>query len=117
MEALREEYRLLGGPPSEKNWIEDGIVTWPRNQGHCGSCATFAATAVIESCFISVRNYNISKFNEVKIFEVLKVGIILNYLTMYLVRIYNVDSTFYNYPLSHSTTTSILCRKQKSQYI
>ena len=58
MEELREKYKHVG-IPSHKNWIKEGIVTWPKNQGpgHCRACATFAATGAIESCFIKVK-YN-----------------------------------------------------------
>merc|ERR1719266_228289 len=38
--------------PDEYNAVTAGIITEPKSQGSCGSCAAFAATTVHETCLI-----------------------------------------------------------------
>ena len=54
LDELREKYKRLGGLPAYFNWIDENVVTWPRNQGQCGSCADFATSSMMETCFIRV---------------------------------------------------------------
>lgn len=44
--------RLLGDVPKEWDWRAQGKVTPIKDQGSCGSCWAFAATAIIESGYL-----------------------------------------------------------------
>ena len=41
-----DPYGLL---PQYKNWFDEGVVTHPYDQGHCGSCWAFSAASTLES--------------------------------------------------------------------
>ncbi len=56
IKKLRKKYANFQFP-KYFNWVDEGIVTQPQNQGGCGACATFTATSTIESCFIKVCMY------------------------------------------------------------
>ncbi len=49
-------------PPASLNWTR-GYVTPVRNQGQCGSCWAFAATAASESLF-ALANNKMANFSE-----------------------------------------------------
>jgi C1A family cysteine protease len=42
--------------PSYFNWVDSGIVTMVQNQGNCGSCWIFSATAALEAIWNLKRN-------------------------------------------------------------
>jgi len=44
------------GAPESWDWVPKGAVSSVKAQEQCGSCAAFAAVAVIESCFWQQRN-------------------------------------------------------------
>lgn len=51
---MRSTY--LGPSPSSLDYRTSGIVTAVKNQGGCGSCWAFAATALYESLIANATN-------------------------------------------------------------
>jgi len=54
-EAYLKKLNSVKSVPSTWNWVEEGGVSSIKNQKHCGSCAAFAAVAVVDSCFWQAR--------------------------------------------------------------
>ena len=53
-DPVMEERILARAAPDSWSWKEQGGVSSVKNQGPCGSCAVFAAVAVIDTCFWQV---------------------------------------------------------------
>ena len=45
------EYKAVGALPLTIDWRENGAVNPIQDQGHCGSCWAFAATAAVEAAY------------------------------------------------------------------
>ena len=54
--------------PSYKDWQSEGYVSSVKNQGNCGSCWAFAATATIESMH-AIQNYGLLDLSEEQLME------------------------------------------------
>ena len=54
--------------PSYKDWQNEGYVSSVKNQGNCGSCWAFAATATIESMH-AIQNYGLLDLSEEQLME------------------------------------------------
>jgi hypothetical protein len=69
----------LPGPPAQTypngavNWVSAGAVNPIQNQGQCGSCWAFSATATIES-WIKITRGNLPKLSEEELVECVPIG-------------------------------------------
>ena len=59
--------------PDYKNWFEEGAVTVPYDQGGCGGCWAFSATAALQSLsFISGYSNELREFSVMQLLECVK---------------------------------------------
>lgn len=68
---IMEPQYMAGRLPPSVDWVAAGAVTPVKNQGGCGSCWDFAATAALEGAFAIEQNHlhNTTSFSEQEILD------------------------------------------------
>jgi len=63
-EDFMKKMNLVTDLPDSWDWRDQGCITSIKDQGHCGSCSAFAATAIAESCFCMESNQYFDDLSE-----------------------------------------------------
>lgn len=50
------------------NWVDEGAVTTPKDQGSCGSCWTFASTGMLEGAY-KIAGNDLQSFSEQQLLD------------------------------------------------